>query len=272
MKKWVLSALALLLMLQNQWVVAAPKSDLWDVWLAHDKNSSAIIDHSLWDAFLNSYLVSSDGVNLVNYRAVTKSDKALLDKYLSNLQQTPISTFSRSEQFAYWVNLYNAATVQLILDKYPIDSIKDISFGWFSFGPWDEKLLKVESREVSLNDIEHRILRPIWKDNRIHYAVNCASYSCPNLAAQAYTALNFQQLLDQGAKDYVNHPRGVSLKGGELELSEIYNWYQVDFGDSETGVLEHLLKYANPELKKALSSQQKLKIDYDYDWRLNQSP
>ena len=103
-------------------------------------------------------------------------------------------------------------------------SITKLGKGFFSFGPWDDKTLTINNKELSLNDIEHRILRPIYNDARIHYAVNCASYSCPNLAAQAYTVENMDQLLDKGAEHYINHPRGVSIKNNKLTLSSIYSW------------------------------------------------
>lgn len=149
-----------------------------------------------------------------------------------------------------------------------MESIRKIKFGFFSFGPWDEKLTKVNDEPLSLNDIEHRILRPIWQDNRIHYAVNCASISCPNLASAAYTSANTESLLQEGAINYVNHPRGVTFEGKDLMLSSIYDWYQVDFGGSEGGVLKHLLKFAKPELAGRLNGHAG-DIDYRYDWNLN---
>ncbi|RLT99317.1 DUF547 domain-containing protein [Ketobacter sp.] len=249
---------------------AAPKAEPWPKWEAQDAASTATIDHSPWQQILDRYLSASGDPQATrfDYGAVSSQDKSLLEGYLSTLQNTRILTYNRAEQFAYWINLYNAATVNLILDHYPVESIRDIKFGFFSFGPWNEKLLKVEGESLSLNDIEHRILRPIWKDNRIHYAVNCASIGCPNLALKAYTADNTQSLLQQGAVDYVNHPRGVAISGKELQLSSIYDWYQSDFGGNEEGVIEHLLKYAKPELGRRLSGHD-LDVDYHYDWGLN---
>ncbi|MEE2732670.1 MAG: DUF547 domain-containing protein [Pseudomonadota bacterium] len=256
----------------QSWVPAwaAPKAEPWPKWEAHDAASTVVIDHSAWQQILDRYLSATGEPQATrfDYGAVSAQDKLLLAGYLSTLQNTRILTYNRAEQFAYWINLYNAATVNLILDHYPVESIRDIKFGFFSFGPWNEKLLKVEGEALSLNDIEHRILRPIWKDNRIHYAVNCASIGCPNLALKAYTADNTQSLLQQGAVDYVNHPRGVAVSGKDLQLSSIYDWYQSDFGGNEEGVIEHLLKYANPELTGRLSGHD-LDVDYHYDWGLN---
>ena len=275
MKKITILSFVLLLLLPIHRVSAAPKADLWPRWEQQNSTSSTTIDHQQWSTFLSRYLrPGKSGINLMSYGNVTGDDRKRLEAYVQKLQNTTISTFNRKEQFPYWVNLYNARTVLLILEHYPVESIRDITFGWFSFGPWDEKLMNVEGEQLSLNDIEHRILRPIWKDNRIHYAVNCASMGCPNLALEAYTASNSEALLEQSARDYVNHPRGVAVKGQELQLSEIYRWYQEDFAKNEPGLLQHLKQYANPPLKARLERLEKageIDFEYDYDWKLNTS-
>ena len=117
--------------------------------------------------------------------------------YLKNLQSLPISSYNRVEQKAYWINLYNGLTVDLVLSRLPLESIRDVNIspGLFVRGPWGAKLLTVEEERLSLDDIEHRILRPIWKDNRVHYAVNCASLGCPNLQPDAFTSANTEALL-----------------------------------------------------------------------------
>jgi len=129
-------------------------------------------------------------------------------------------------------------------------------------------LLSVEGEELSLNDIEHRILRPIWQDPRIHYALNCASLGCPNLLPQAFTELNTESLLEQGARDYINHPRGVNIQGKNLILSKIYEWYQADFGGNEEGLLLHLKQYSKNNLLRSLHADD-LEIEYQYNWLLN---
>ena len=258
-------------------VYSAPKSDLWPRWQSHNAENSELIDHSAWQIFLDNYLVSNQlntesstiaGINLVRYAAVSKEDRGLLNNYLKKLESTAVSSFSRPQQRAFWINLYNASTVNLILEHYPLESITKISFSFFSFGPWDEELLTVEGEELSLNDIEHRILRPIWRDPRIHYALNCASLGCPNLLPQAFTELNTESLLEQGARDYINHPRGADVQDDSIILSKIYEWYQADFGGDEEGVLLHLQQYSTKERLKSLNAEE-LEIDYQYDWRLN---
>jgi len=251
---------------------AAPSADLWDRWTAHDPASTAQVDHAAWDGFLTRYLrTGEDGVARLAYGAVSDADKAALDGYLAALGGTPVSMLNRPEQQAYWINLYNALTVQVILTHHPVDSIRDIDIspGFFADGPWGKKLLSVEGEEVSLDDIEHRILRPIWQDPRIHYAVNCASIGCPNLQDRAFTPDNTETLLNDGARAYVNHPRGVSVDGDKLTVSSIYKWFKSDFGGSDAGVIEHLKQHAAPDLKAALAEIRRIDRDR-YDWSLNE--
>lgn len=251
--------------------VAAPKSKLWPRWFAHDAASTVAVDHGEWTRLLRAYTrPSDDGVVRFDYAGLAAGDRPALDEYVVRLTEVPVTRLNRDEQLAYWINLYNALTVQVVLDHYPVSSILkiNISPGFFSIGPWGRKLVSVEGEAVSLDDIEHRILRPIWRDPRIHYAVNCASIGCPNLVDTAYTADRVEALLEANAIAYVNHPRGAAVRGGVLTVSSIYDWFQEDFGASETGVLAHLRKYARPELARDL----KLVIDidgYEYDWSLN---
>jgi hypothetical protein len=197
--------------------------------------------------------------------------KQALEQYLEDLQAVGVSALDRPEQKAYWINLYNALTVRVVLGHYPVKTIRkiNISPGWFSSGPWRAKLLTVEGEEVSLDDIEHRILRPLWQDNRVHYAVNCASLGCPNLQPEAFTAENTERLLEQAAREYVNHPRGARMEKGRLVVSSIYDWFRADFGGSEEGVLAHLRHYAQEPLREALEGYSG-KLRYEYDWALNE--
>ena len=250
---------------------AAPKSDLWDRWTAHQPESSLAPDHQLWSDFLRRYLdtSNSDGIHRVDYAGVTAEDREGLKQYLLRLQKIPVSRLSRIQQLPCWINLYNAFTVHLILEQYPLDSIVDIRYGFFDFGPWDEKLLQIEDEEVSLNDIEHRILRPIWKDPRLHYALNCASLGCPNLQPESFHPGNVESLLNSGARGYINHPRGLRFENeDDLLLSKIYDWYADDFGDNEKELLQHLMRYVNRSTKTRLESFDG-DIDYEYDWDLN---
>ncbi|MDE0157549.1 MAG: DUF547 domain-containing protein [Gammaproteobacteria bacterium] len=209
------------------------------------------------------------GFTLFDYAALktNEADRKQLSSYLKSLAGTDPRAYSRNEQMAYWINLYNALTIFVIVPRYPVDSIKDIKSGLIDYGPWNLELFPLQGDKLTLNQIEHGILRPIWKDPRIHYAVNCASLGCPNLAAQAYRADNLEQLLEQGATDYINHPRGAQVKNGKLEISSIYDWFKEDFGGNDAGVFAHLKRYARPELAAALDNFDS--FDDDYDWTLN---
>jgi hypothetical protein len=248
----------------------APSANLWSRWLAADPGATARIDHSSWDAFLKTYRSEArSGPARFAYASVSPADREALRAYVAALEAEPISRYSRPEQFAYWVNLYNALTVKVILDHYPVASIRDITIspGLFARGPWGRKLVTIEGERVSLNDIEHRILRPIWKDPRIHYAVNCASVGCPDLQGDAFTASNTETLLNRGARTYINDARGVRFDNGRLIVSSIYGWFAEDFGGS-AGVLDHLRQYAEPDLRRRLEAR--AAVDgHAYDWSLN---
>ncbi|MEN8723411.1 MAG: DUF547 domain-containing protein [Alphaproteobacteria bacterium] len=227
-------------------------------------------DHSPWGQLLGTYVSAhKDGVNRFDYGAVTTQDRATLDAYLEMLASKPVSKAARGQQMAFWINLYNALTVQVILDNYPVDSIRQITNGFLSFGPWKVKRITVEGQQLSLDAIEHDILRPQFRDPRIHYAVNCASWGCPNLQQQAFTADNLELLLDQGARAYINHERGVTISdAGRLIVSSIYDWFKADFGHDDDQVLGHIRTYADAALLDALSGHDAID-GYEYDWTLN---
>lgn len=250
-------------------VLAAPSAKPWPRWSQHDPDSSLIIDHAAWQEWLGKFVSrAADGVTRVAYAGVTSMDRARLRTYIDSLQAIPISNYKRAEQLAYWINLYNALTIDIVLEHYPLDSIRDISSGLFSRGPWRLRLARVEEKELRLDDIEHRILRPIWQDPRIHYALNCAALGCPNLQPVAFTAANSEGLLEKSAREFVNSERGARVDDKKLKVSSIYHWFEDDFGGSEAGVIAHLRKYANAELGARLAEFDRID-DHDYDWSLN---
>jgi hypothetical protein len=249
----------------------APSADLWPRWQRHDPASAATVDTAAWDALLSRVVVAGgDGINRVDYRALAGPEKAALDAVVADLAAVGIDGYKRDEQLAYWINLYNAVTLQVVAAHYPVDSIRDIDIspGWFADGPWDAEVVTVAGAALTLNDIEHRILRPIWNDPRIHYAVNCASIGCPNLAVEAYRGGNIEKQLDEAADAYVNDPRGVTVTGGRVTVSKIYDWFLEDFGGTTQSLLDHLRRYAAPPLASRLAEIG----DIDgtaYDWALN---
>ena len=247
-----------------------PKAELWERWTAHQPGSNAKIDHSTWDWFLKSYVsVNDDGVNRVAYSDVDQAGHDQLDDYIRSMTEVTVDTLSRDEQLAYWINLYNALTVRVVLRHYPVETIRDINIspGLFSNGPWDNKLIKIDGEPISLNDIEHRILRPIWRDPRIHYAVNCAAISCPNLQRDTYTGDAANQMLEDAAFAYVNDKRGISAQNNRVVVSSIYAWFIDDFGGDVACLILHLKRYARPSLASVLDNA--VELQNAYDWALN---
>lgn len=231
--------------------------------------NNAIVDmNQAYADFLSDYVSTKDGVNLVDYSGVTPDDRAALKAYIDVLEAQGVAGLSDDEAMAFWFNLYNAVTIEVILDNYPLKSIR--SLGLLNRGPWDRKLVTVAGKgEMSLNDIEHATLRADWDEPRIHYAVNCASYSCPNLMNRPWAAETLDEDLDMAARAYVNHPRGIAVTGGRVTASSIYDWYKVDFGGTDAGVLAHVRQYADDDLKATLEGVTAISR-FDYNWDLNE--
>lgn len=229
------------------------------------KSSATAPDHDQWDELLKKY-VSKAGV--VNYKGFIK-DSVELNKYLKLLSDNAPDRkkWSDEEQIAYWINAYNAFTVQLIIRHYPLKSIKEIG-GKIPFvnSTWDVKFINIGGTVMDLNNVEHGILRKEFKEPRIHYAVNCASVSCPILRNEAYTAAKLNsQLDDQGKLFFNDSSRNKISSSKEASLSKIMDWYGGDFKKGGKTVIDHVNKYSKTKLDK------KAKISYlTYDWNLNE--
>nr|WP_306671012.1 DUF547 domain-containing protein [Endozoicomonas sp. SESOKO1] len=247
--------------------MAAPASQYWAFWDKNNPDSSEVIHHHLWQEILDSYLVLRPDGNRFRYQSVNQEDRDKLNKYIMDMSSLDPRTYSEAEQKAYWINLYNALTVDLVLEHYPVKSITKIG-PWYRFGPWDMEITRVAGQELTLNDIEHRILRPLWDDSRIHYAVNCASLGCPDLSATVFTAANTEQMLDELARRFIRQEKGMSWVDGRLTLSRIYEWYEQDFVDQE-GVVLHLRQFASRKDARRLKKYTGT-IQYQYDWGLNE--
>ncbi|MDE0037701.1 MAG: DUF547 domain-containing protein [Gammaproteobacteria bacterium] len=251
-------------------VQAAAPPELIPMWNASDETNTETVDHGPWQEILDAHLQEHpSGVNRFDYAGLKANadNRKKLTSYLMGLTQRDPRALALDEQKAYWINLYNGLTVHVIVGRYPVDSIRDIKSGLLTPGPWEMELITIQGQKLTLDNIEHGILRPIWKDPRIHYAVNCASIGCPNLSPEAYRSDNLERLLENGAREYVNHPRGMSVDDGDLVVSSIYDWFKVDFGDNDEGVFAHLRQYATPENAQMLEGHD----DFDdaYDWALN---
>lgn len=227
------------------------------------KGYSQSINHQLFSEILSDYVRSG----WVDYKRL-KSDKRL-DTYISKLEKTNVTYLNKDEQLAFWINAYNAYTLKLIVDKYPVKSIRDIGFPLIS-SPWDKKIASIEGKSLTLNDIEHEIIRKQFDEPRIHFALVCAAKSCPPLRSDAYTGnLLEKQLTDQTHLFFVNSTFNyIDRKQKKIFLSKILEWYQGDF-EKKSSFIKTIFPYFQlPE--DAISELQTFKIEFlDYNWSLN---
>ena len=255
---------------------AAPEKKLWKKWQASNNSSREMVDYVKFNDFLKKYVVTgnADKINRVKYNKVTPADKKSLEEFLTEMQAVKVTGLSKKVQFVYWVNLYNATTINVILDNMPLKSIRDI--GLFKSGPWDKKLLKIEGEDVTLNDIEHRILRPIWNDSRIHYLVNCASLGCPNIQNKAFHPYSIEKEMGRVAEEFVVPNRAFKIvknsfpgKDAEsLHVSSIYHWFKSDFGNKDDRVIKEIRGYMDEKNYEKTKDFKIIEDDF-YDWGLN---
>ena len=227
--------------------------------------------HSDWDVLLSRYLTEhADGVNRFDYAGLrgNADDRALMEAYIVRLESETPSQMAPDAAFAYWANLYNVVTVKVIVDEAPENSIRQIRPRPWNIGPWGADRVTIEGEALSLANIEHDIMRPTFEAAMVHYAVNCASIGCPNLKPTAWRGASLAADLDAAARAYVNHPRGVTVTEDGLIVSRIYRWFREDFGNSEQGVIDHLLRFAEPDLADAMTANRNID-GHEYDWSLN---
>lgn len=222
------------------------------------------VSHEQWDKLLKKH-VSADGK--VNYKGFIK-DSVELNKYLKQLSDNSPdeNSWTRNEQLAYWINAYNAFTVQLVIRHYPIKSIKDIVKINIPLvnSPWDIKFFKIGNVKMDLNTIEHDIIRKKFKEPRIHFSLVCASKSCPKLRNEAFTANKLEEQLMEQAKDFLKDSSRNKISKDKIELSKIFDWYSSDFPKGDK-LIEFLNTYSPVQINKDV------KISYmDYDWDLNE--
>lgn len=263
--------LTLCLLTMSQYSHASDRKILWPRWQVNNPLSDRQIDHQLWQEFLSSNMITNDEhINLVDYARISAPDQKKLSHYLGKMSKVAISQYSRSEQLAYWINLYNALTIKLIIDHYPVLSIRDINIspGLFSVGPWSASLIRIENVALSLNDIHNRIIRPIWNDPRTHYAINNATIGAPNLSNTPYNGEKINQQLNEASSQYINCLRGVQIIDDKLIVSKIYDWFEQDFGGNKQYVIQHISLYAKPKMAKQLKNIHTIN-GYLYNWHLN---
>lgn len=222
------------------------------------------VSHELFDQLLHKY-VSADG--FVDYKGF-QSERSTLKKYLDLLQSTaPGKSWSKNEEIAYWINVYNAFTIELVLQHYPVESIKDIGSSIqipFVNTPWDIKFIEIGGETYDLNNVEHGILRKKWKEPRVHFAINCASYSCPVLREEAYTADKLEEQLDDQARRFINDDFRNDISKKEAKLSKIFDWFGGDF-KAVLPLKDFINQYADVKITADTDITYK-----EYDWRLNE--
>jgi hypothetical protein len=210
--------------------------------------------HASWNVLLQQY-VDADGN--VDYRSWKKSQTDL-DKYIQLLEKTPPANYwDKNDSLAYFINAYNAVTVKLILDNYPLKSIRDIK------DPWDSKSLNLPNNRLTLNDIEHKVLRKM-DDPRIHFAINCASASCPQLSNEAFRASKVQKQLEEATALFINDTSKNQISEKNIGLSKIFLWFSKDFGSKKERIA-FIQKYS----QKPFKDNAKIKYQ-EYDWSLNE--
>ena len=239
---------------------------LYAGWAPGRKNSgeamASAIDNRIYAMLLSKHVRHG----IVDY-AGFKADEARLDRYLKILEQVTPEHLSPDEQFAFYINAYNAWTIKLILTGYPgVKSIKDL--GSLFQSPWKKELVRIHGKALTLDDIEHNVLRPRFKDPRVHFAINCASKSCPPLLSEPYSGDTLDAQLTRVTHDFINDPAQYRIEGNTFWVSSIFKWFSEDFNRDVAGFY---LKYAEGDLKRTLEThRERIEVKYlDYDWSLN---
>jgi len=222
--------------------------------------------HMPWDRLLHAYVKGG----VVQYTALKNRPEDLVkfNGYLGALAKQDISRYSRDEQLAFWINAYNAFTVKLILNHYPLKSIKDIK------KPWNQKIWKAGGETISLDIIEHKKLREDLKEPRIHFAIVCASIGCPHLDNKAFLSETVQKHLDERARSFFTHQNNFRLQNKNnmitIRISKIFKWFGGDFGKSDDEKLMFIRKFLAPKDAEDIKHAKKVKLQYlPYDWSLN---
>ena len=220
-----------------------------------------MVNHEIWTVLLRKYVTEG---GQVNYKGFIK-EQSKMEEYLSLLSNTPPgSNWSEADKIAYWINAYNAFTVKLIMDNYPLKSIKDIGDGLpMISSPWDIKFFKIGDADFDLNTIEHEILRKHFEEPRIHFAINCASFSCPKLRNEAFESSQLNQQLEAQTKTFINNPDKNIINKEETKLSKLFSWFETDFTKKTT------IKSFVKQRHSAFNEQNDLQY-LDYSWTLNE--
>lgn len=229
-------------------------------------------DYSPWQTLLSKYYDPARGMD---YKGLKEKDAATLDKLRRNLAQVDVKALSRPDQLAYWINLYNVSVVGIVVDHYPVESIRDISTDLLvRLNVFKKPSVATREGTLSLDDIENDRIRQGFHDPRIHFAINCAAESCPPIRSEPYVGARLDEQLDDQALAFLNGPHGVRLEqdGGDLTLhmSKILDWFSDDFETWGGGRVKFLRKYLAPDRQKRLDAAKDVDFEFDdYVWKLN---
>lgn len=224
------------------------------------------MSHSTWDALLKKHV---DDQGMVNYKGMMR-DSTELKKYLNLLSKNHPNekNWTKEERLAYWINAYNAFTVKLIINHYPVESIKDIGSSInipFVSTPWDIKFIQIEGETYDLNNLEHGIIRKEFEEPRIHFALVCAAMSCPRLRNEAFTAEKLDAQLEAEATYFFNNPKKNKISADRVQLSKLLDWYWGDFKGTAKSRVEYVNRYSKTK------ANADAKVEYvDYSWKLNE--
>lgn len=230
---------------------------------AHQNSDSSPIDHSSWNILLQKHV---DINGMVNYNGFI-ADSTSLNNYLSTISSNHPNenNWSQDETLAYWINAYNAFTIQLIIRHYPIHSIKDVA-GIIPFvnSPWDLKFIEIEGHKYDLNNIEHGIIRSNFDEPRIHFALVCAAISCPILLNEAYTSESLDSQLNKQAHAFFNTPSKNQISQNSIQISKLLKWYEGDFNENGKTIVDYINTYVDMKINPNAT------VSYlDYNWNLN---
>jgi hypothetical protein len=235
--------------------------------------SAAPPDYKAWGELLTKYYNPEQGMN---YKALKVNDKKALDDLRRQLAQVDVTTLSRNDQLAYWINLYNISIVNVVVEHYPIGSIKDLSTDpIIRLNVFKKDSVLTKRGPISPNDVENDKIRDGFKDPRIHFAINCAARSCPPIRTEPYVGAEVSNQLDDQARKFLNGPHGVRVakNGGEVVVhtTKIMDWFKADFEKWGGGRIPFIVRYVTSDRRAAIEkagSQTSLEFD-DYDWKLN---
>lgn len=268
----VVAFIALVLMFGSS-VRAAPKADLIEFWDDSEPTSTMQVNHDAWQEILSAYVDDEhqSGINRFDYSAVTLGDARKLKTYLAYLQQLDPRQLNSEEAKAFWINMFNAIQVERIVETYQNGSKRAINRlldGRLRSGSrWSRDAVEVAMQVLSLNDIEHGILRPIWNDSRMHFAMISCSLGGANIQKTAFNGENIEALMEKAKIEFLQHPRAIRIQGSKLILNTVFDWYAADFGSNRQAVLTYLRNNVDAKTREAMQGLSR--VSYEYSWDLN---